>query len=133
MLLLEKNGVRKKILRLLFYAGVLLSTGLAYSLFYYTADVKVMGNHVMYSIDTPDSFKSFTNIIYFLTAVLPPFLSSVKKTWLIGIVLMLSYIIAKTYYDDFIISIWCYFATMISLVILYIAWKSKEQSLENSH
>jgi hypothetical protein len=129
MMELEKNKTRKKILQVLFYLGTILSLILAYSLIYCTADAKVMGYHVMYTIDTPDSFKSITNLIYILTAVLPPFFSTVKKAWLIGIILIVAYIVAKVFYAEYIISIWCYFATIISVIVLWIIWKYKNDHL----
>ena len=61
MMLLEKKNNQKKILRFLFYMSILLSSVLAYSLFYYTADVNIMDHHVMYTINTPGSFKLITN------------------------------------------------------------------------
>lgn len=125
MMLLEKNKHQKMVLHFLFYAGTFLSAGLAYSLYYYPVDAKVMGNHVMYSVGTTDNFKLITNLAYFITAVLPPFLSTVKKAWLIGAILLVSYIVAKMFYADFIISIWCYFATMISVIILWMIWGNK--------
>ncbi len=125
MMLFEKKEKRKNILRVIFYGSIGLSAVLAYSLFYYTADVKVIGNHVMYSVNTPDNFKSITNLFYFITAVLPPFLSTVKKAWLIGIALIVSYLIAKIFFEDYIISIWCYFATIISAIILWIILENK--------
>ena len=125
MMLFEKKEKRKNILRVIFYGSIGLSAVLAYSLFYYTADVKVIGNHVMYSVNTPDNFKSITNVFYFITAVLPPFLSSVKKAWLIGIALIVSYLITKIFFEDYIISIWCYFATIISAIILWIILENK--------
>jgi hypothetical protein len=126
MFLLETNKNRKKILRIIFYVSISLSSILAYSLYYFTADAKVMGNHIMYTIDTTDSFKAITNMVYILTAVIPPFLSTLKKAWWIGVVLIVSYIIAKVFYADYIISIWCYFATIISVIILLIDWKNKD-------
>lgn len=125
MMLLENKDNRKMILRYLFYGGILLSSVLAFSLYYYTADVKAIGYHVMYTIDTPYSFKAITNLFYFLTAVLPPFLSTVKKAWWIGVILIVSFIIAKVFYQNYIISIWCYFATIISAIILLIIWENK--------
>jgi hypothetical protein len=127
MMLLEKNKHQKIVLRFLFYAGVLLSAGLTFSLYYYSADAKVMGNHVMYTVDTPDNFKLITNLAYFITAVLPAFLSTVKKSWLIGAILLVSYIVAKLFYAEYIISIWCYFATMICVIILWMIWSNKMQ------
>lgn len=127
MMQLEKKGLRKKILQGLFYTSIALFLVMAYSLYYYNADVIVMGNHVMYSIDTPNSFKSITNLIYFLTAVLPPILSSVKRAWLMGVILLLSYVIVKIYYEDYIISIWCYFATMICAIILWMIWEYRRK------
>ena len=126
MMLLEKNKNRKKIFHFLFYGGVFLSLILSFSLYYYDTDVKVIGYHLMYSVDTPDNLKTFTNLIYFSTALLPPFLSTIKKVWVIGIVLIVSYAIAKIFYGDYIISIWCYFATLISVIILWIIIENKQ-------
>jgi hypothetical protein len=127
IMLLEKNENRKKIFRFLFYGGVLLSSVLAYTLYYYSTDVKVIGNHLMYSVDTPETFKTFTNLIYFSTALLPPFLSTIKKVWVIGIILIVSFVIAKIFYVDYIISIWCYFATLISVIILWVIAENKQK------
>ena len=126
MMRLENNKIRRKILLALFYASVFLSFVLAYSLFYFSVDARVMGNHVMYTIETPDNFKSITNLIYFSTAVLPPLLSTVNKAKWIGIVLIISYIVAKVFYPEYIISIWCYFATIITAIIFWIILKNKK-------
>jgi hypothetical protein len=125
MMRIEKIARRKMILRGIFFISILLSAVLAYSLFVFHSDVRVMGNHVMYTIDTSESFKSFTNMIYILTAVIPPFISSMNKAKWIGVVLIVSYIIAKVFFENYIISIWCYFATIISFIILWIIWKNK--------
>lgn len=122
MMLLENNGRQKKVLRFLFFTGILLSFSLAYSLYYYPVDAKVLGNHVLYSVGTPINFKLITNLAYFVTAVLPPFLSTVRRAWLIGAILLVSYIVTKLFYADFIISVWCYFATMISVIIVWLIW-----------
>ena len=124
MLRLEENKNRRKLLHILFDASIILSIILTFSFFYYSVDAKVMGSHIMYTIDTPNSFKSITNLIYFSTAVLPPLLSTFKKVKWIGIVLIISYIIAKIYFADYIISIWCYFATLITIIILWIILKN---------
>jgi len=127
MMRVEKHHKRKQFLKLIFYVGIALSLVLSFSLFYYRVDARVLGSHVMYSIDSPVSFKSITNLFYLLTAVIPPFLSSQKKDRWIGVILIVSYIVAKIFYADFIISIWCYFATMISLVVLWIILDSPEK------
>jgi hypothetical protein len=129
MMRLEKKSYRKTILQFIFYLSLILSSVLAYSLYFYQADVRVMGNHVMYTINTTDTFKSVTNIFYFLTAVVPPFLSSIKKARWIGIILILSYVVAKVFYEEYIVSIWCYFATIICAIILWIILENKNEVL----
>jgi hypothetical protein len=83
----------------------------------------------MYTINTTDTFKSVTNIFYFLTAVVPPFISSIKKARWIGIILILSYVVAKVFYEEYIVSIWCYFATIICAIILWIILENKNEVL----
>jgi hypothetical protein len=123
---IEKKENRKMTLRFIFYVSILLSSVLAYTLVYHTSDVRVMGSHLMYTIDTPESFKSITNMIYIFTAVIPPFISSISKARWIGVILIVSYIIAKVFYGNYVISIWCYFATIISILILWMIWKNND-------
>ncbi len=125
--LLENKTIRKWILRFLLVSVIILSLILSLFLLVYPVEAKSIGNHIMYSIGSPQLFKSLTNILYFFTAVFPPFISSIKKSWWIGITLIVSYILTRIFYADYIISVWCYFATIISVLVLMIILESNKE------
>jgi hypothetical protein len=127
IMLLEKNNDRKRILQILLSFAFILSALDAYFLLFYQTNARLDGHHILYSIDSPHYFRISTNVLYFFTAVFPPFLSSVKKLWWIGVALIASYLIAKIFYGDYVISVWCYFATIISVIVLLIIWESKKE------
>jgi len=57
----------------------------------------------------------------YLTATLPPlFVSSVRRMPLLGSVMMLSYAGAIFFYKEHLISVWCFFAALASVIIWWI-------------
>lgn len=77
--LIEYNSFRKKILLLLLGGGILLSAELGFLLSIYSVDAKIVGNHVMYWIDSPISLSLITSVFYFFSAVVPPFFHRLKS------------------------------------------------------
>lgn len=120
VLKLEKNRGNKKILRILFGIGIIVSLYLAYCLSSYHIQAKIMGSHITYVQDYPDLFRQFGGILYFSATVLPPYFSSYKKMWILSVAIFISYIFTFIFYEGYIISVWCFFASIISILILVI-------------
>lgn len=55
-----------------------------------------------------------------VATITPAFVSSVPRMWLFGIAVLLSYIVTAIFYADFIVSVWCFFAAVISALVYYI-------------
>jgi hypothetical protein len=120
----EKDAVRKKILMGLLCLGILVSAYLAYCLLNYDMVFSISDHHIQYDIRSTSYFGWTSGLFYILAAVIPPFISSIKKAWLIAALVLLSYLISRLYFHDTLISVWCFFAAIISVVILIIVSKN---------
>lgn len=120
MLLLEKDPVRKRILRVTSGAGVLLSVYLLYCLFTYSATAVVSDHHIRYDFMAPYTHAWYSGLVYFIPTVISPLVSGNRKLQLMGVILLLSYLVSRFFYGEYLISIWCYFAAAISAIVLIV-------------
>ncbi|HKB44680.1 MAG TPA: hypothetical protein VKC90_09825, partial [Chitinophagaceae bacterium] len=51
-----------------------------------------------------------------------------KMKWL-GIVFIASYVFSLIFFSGFLVSVWCYFAALLSIVVLWIVWELREPVL----
>lgn len=117
---LEREELRKNILLIPLLIGMLVSFYLAYCLLSYNVNAKIFGYHISYQQDYPIRFGGYGDFLYIVATIFPPLISSIKRMWILGIIILVSYIITMLYYVDNIISVWCFFASAISVVVLYI-------------
>ena len=117
MILLEKEKRRKKILKVLLGLGVIVSSYLLYCLLFYKVEASISCSHIKYDVDFPIHVKNL-GILYFIATVFSPIISSIKKLRLFGCVLFLSYLVTRIFYEYYLISVWCFFAAIISGVAL---------------
>lgn len=120
ILLLEKNKTRKKIQHILVGAGILVSCYLAYCLLSFSVEAKIIGYHIAYLQDYPDSLRIFVIILYALATIAPSFFSHIKRMWILGASIFISIVITAIFYEHYIISVWCFFSSIISISIYYI-------------
>ncbi len=120
MLLFEKDKARKKILFVLFAVGLCTAIYLCACLFIFPVLAHVYGHHIKYELDFPREMKLVTDITYMASAVLSPFVSSIKKVRLFGWMLLGSYILTSLLYESYLASVWCFFAAILSIVIVII-------------
>jgi hypothetical protein len=57
--------------------------------------------------------------LYFLAIIFTPFFSTIKRMWLVGLLTLSAMLLAKLYFHEYVISVWCFFAAVISFVVLY--------------
>lgn len=127
VMLLEKDKKNKKVLKGLLAMGIILGSYLLYCLMYYQVQSDVSCNHIVYAVYYPIRFK-YSGIFYFIPTVIPPIISSIKRLRLLGIVIFISHIITRIFYEDYLISVWCYFAAIISVVVLAVTIQLNNQS-----
>jgi hypothetical protein len=129
ILLIEKNGNRRKVFSLLVGVGLIISLYHIYCLASYHISATVSPYHINYELDFPLRHFAILGSFYLLTIIMPPFISSVKRMSLIGILLFTSFLISKLYFNDFVISVWCFFAALVSLLVFLIMRDLKGKNL----
>ena len=134
--LLEKDARSKKIMNVLVGIGafVAICVVLVLSLF----PVRVMtpiclscpfsstsslNQHLHYRFTFPLIPKgligTFT-VLYIMATIISPFISTIKKMKWLGFVFLASYLFAVILYNGFVVSVWCFFAALLSFVVLWI-------------
>lgn len=117
---LEPKESRWKSEKMLVGIGAIVSLYLAYCLFTYNVEAKIVGRHITYILDYPKAISHYCGFMYVIATIAPPFFSRIKKMWLLGTIILISYIITQIFYTDYIVSVWCFFASVISIVVFAI-------------
>jgi hypothetical protein len=117
---LEENEFRKKFLLISFFAGCGASAILAYRLLFLTVDAQIKEHHIYYYIQSSRWMIFASSALYIIATLIPPFVSTVSKSKLLGCFLIFSVLVSKLFFGDYLISVWCFFAAIISVLIILI-------------
>jgi len=120
---LEKDAMGKRIMNILLSIGMLVFIGIGCVLFLYPVQVVATHHHLHYRFDFPPVVKNLIwvfDLLYFLATILTPFISGIKRMKWLGIIFLVSYLFASIFYKGFVVSVWCFFAAILSIVVLWI-------------
>lgn len=117
---IEAQPGRKKILGLIALSGLMVAAFLAYCLFGYRVGSTISNHHIKYGLDFAQISGIYTGIFYFISTVIPPFISNHRKMIFLGLLNLASFLVSKLFFEDNLVSVWCFFAAAISLMILFI-------------
>jgi hypothetical protein len=123
VLLLERDSRRKGFLWVLAAAGLCVSLYFAYHLAFYPVRTSVASHHIRYQQDFPMARLGFGIVFYVIPAVMPFLVSSGKGMWIMGLSILAAYAFAQVLYPDYLASVWCFFAAIISVEVLLIVRK----------
>jgi hypothetical protein len=129
---LETERNEKNFQRLLLGIGMLVSLFLGYCLITYTVEAKIIGHHISYLQNYPIVYGGYGDLLYIIATIAPPLFSNVKKMWLLSIAIIISYVVTRILYVDYIVSVWCFFSSIISLFVLVIMNEIKNPSNKRS-
>jgi len=131
-LLLEKSTNRRTGQKMLVAAGALVGLYLFYCLLNYNVTARIEQRHIVYLQEYPSIFRGYGVALYALATVAPPFFSSIRRMWIFGLAIMASYIISALFYEHYVLSVWCFFASIISIVAYLIILKlGREKQMKN--
>lgn len=133
ILIFAKNEGSNYIGKTLVGLGAILASTLAYYLFTYPVEAEILGYHISYNEDYPEKYLLLGGILYVIVTIGPPFISSAKRMWILGAAILASYIITQIFYTEYIVSVWCYFAAVLSALVLWIVLAKKRESEKRNY
>lgn len=117
---MEKSGWRKNVCHFSLLLGMLFSLFSITQMAQYSAWSTISECHITYpTYGSADNF-SFTSFIYLCAILMPLFASSIRYAWLLAIAIAGSLAMSIVWYSAHVVSVWCFFAALISGVTLFL-------------
>lgn len=118
--LMEREKRMKRLLLLFVAVGLLTSLYYGSRLLFYDIEPMISHHHIKYVGDFPRTFATSAFAAYLAATLIPLFLSSVRRMWILGVLMAISCLITGIFFKEYLTSVWCFFAAVISIVILWI-------------
>jgi len=119
MVKLERDAIRKKYLKGFLFIGGIVSIVLADLLFSSDIYPAIVKNHIVFEKEPAPLFIHILGYFYFISLIFPFFISSTKNMKILGLVNFLGFLFARLAYTNYLISVWCFFAAISSVYILF--------------
>jgi hypothetical protein len=119
LVLMEENIKKKKVLLMLLGMGVSVSLYYSYCLLFLNVAPQIAGHHIRYVSDFPEELAVPVFVVYFIASITPFFISSVQRMRLMGVLMFFSCLVTAIFFIDYLTSVWCFFAAIISVVIYW--------------
>ncbi len=120
IMLMEENTERKRVLKLLLGIGVAVAAFLMFAVFSKTTVAEIQEHHIVYKVTVPAMLAISSGLPYFIATVIPAFISSVKGMKWLAWAALISLLVSKIYFEQYLVSVWCFFAAVISVVVYMI-------------
>ncbi len=114
---METKPLRKKMLWPLLFLGSSVSGFLMYCVIAHGIGLEISCSHIKYDIVLPGRLSTLGAVFYCIATILPFFISSKRWMPFFGILTGLSVAITCYFYNTYFISIWCFFAALLSSII----------------
>lgn len=125
VLCMEENKKRKRALWVLLGMGLSLSIYYGICLLLFHVNPQISGYHIKYNPDFPKAIAKWAFAVYLITTITPLFISSIKRTKILGTMMFLSCLVTAVFFTQYLTSVWCFFAALISGVIFWILRDAK--------
>jgi len=120
VMLMEKTKLRRQIIWFLFITGLVAALYYAIGILLFDVTPQISSHHIKYANEFPRPPANSIFILYLIATLTPLFVSSVRKMWLLGLLMTISCLITGIFFREFLTSVWCFFAALISMVIYLI-------------
>jgi hypothetical protein len=117
VLLIEPSGWRRRALLAFVAAGVAVGAYLLYFLIAFPIVSRPIGQHVEYI--SPHFFLAAVMTLYLLSTTFSLFLSTHRTVKVFGVLALASFAAAYFFYAAWFISVWCFFAAVLSGVVYF--------------
>ena len=121
VLLIEPPGWRRTSMALIAAGGLAVGAYLMYTLAEYTVFARPTGQHIEYV--SPHFFVATVMSMYLLATCVGPILSTHRLVRVFGVLALLSFATVYYFYATWFISVWCFFAALLSVVVfVHLKW-----------
>lgn len=121
--LLETVPWRKKALVACQVAGTVVGLYLLYFIFQFPVTAHVLGQHIVY--ESPHFYINEVMILYLIATCASSFVSRHRNIRLFGALSLGSFAIAYAIHAETTVSVWCFFAAALSIVVYAYFWKER--------
>lgn len=115
VLLIEAPGRRRPVLLAFVATGIAVGAYLLYILVAFPVVSRPIRQHIEYV--SPHFFAAVVMTLYLLSTTVSPILSTHRYVLIFGILTLLSFGAAYFFYATWFISVWCFFAALLSAVV----------------
>jgi hypothetical protein len=116
-LLFDKKNKYIKLHRLLVTAGIIVSIYLSYAMISFPVKAEIVEHHIMYHQDYPLTNHYLIATLYVIAIIIPPFLFPITKMKYLGSAILISCVITAIFYENYLVSVWCFFSSIISVFV----------------
>jgi hypothetical protein len=113
--LIEPPGRRRRLLRGLSIVGMLVGMFLLLGMFAFPITAAPVGGHIEYA--SPHFFAAIVMLLYLGSTTLSLLLTSHRMVRLFGGAALLAWILSYLFYARWFISVWCFFAALLSVIV----------------
>jgi hypothetical protein len=125
VLLMEENALRKKLLYALLALGAAVALYYGYGILFSDIRLSAKNHHIQYQEYSTGAYTITFFVLYMLATILPLFVSSVKETSKMALLMLGSCIVTLIFFVQFLTSVWCFFAAIISFYVYKILKDTK--------
>ncbi len=119
----EKQESQKRKLKILTVIGALVSLYLGYCLLNFRVEGVIRGYHIEYELNYPKHLAPVSGFFYVVSTIVPCLVSRTGRMWYLGAPVLISYIITTVFYTNYVVSVWCFFSSIISITVFLILYK----------
>ncbi len=125
VMLMEKGKSLRRVLIPFLVVGILVSLYYGVRILVNDVEPRISSHHIKYSGNFPPQWAQIAFAAYATATLIPLFISSVRKMWLLGLLMATSCLITGIFFKEYLTSVWCFFAALISVVIWLIVRNEK--------
>lgn len=128
--LMETDRRRWPIFNVLTVLGGLTSLAYLSGLLLFEVNARISNLHINYGVNAPQHYLQMAYLAYLAVTLLPFLLTSKRRVWLLGAVVVVSYAVAAWFYREHLLSVWCFFAAITSCVVWWIVGEDRANAQE---
>lgn len=130
ILLLEPNLIKRKTLLALTAVGAVVAVYYFSTILLEEVQPQIVGHHIKYGIKSLSGLQISILVLYVASTIPPFFISSHKNIRQFGILMAVSLAVSLVFFIQFLTSVWCFFAAIISVYIYWIITKMEKETYE---